>query len=168
MSMINAIAQIGILLLLLLAGMESDFGLIRRIRRAAASTSISGIALPFACGFLLGEYLPASLVPQPENRLVTALFLGTALAISSVKVVAVVVREMNFARRTLGQVILATAIIDDTVGWIIIAVTLSLASRGTHRPAFGRASACSARRSFWCVSFTLGRRVVFGPHPLHQ
>jgi Kef-type K+ transport system membrane component KefB/nucleotide-binding universal stress UspA family protein len=159
MNMINAIAQIGILLLLLLAGMESDFALIRRIRRAAASTSISGIALPFACGFLLGEYLPASLVPQPANRLVTALFLGTALAISSVKVVAVVVREMNFARRTLGQVILATAIIDDTVGWIIIAVTLSLASHG-NIDLHSVAVSVLGTALFLVVSFTLGRRVV--------
>jgi Kef-type K+ transport system membrane component KefB len=159
MSMINAIAQIGILLLLLLAGMESDFALIQRIRRAAASTSISGIALPFACGFLLGEYLPDALLPQPMNRLVTALFLGTALAISSVKVVAVVVREMNFARRTLGQVILATAIIDDTVGWIIIAVTLSLASHGAIH-LHSLAVSVIGTALFLVVSFTLGRRVV--------
>ena len=159
--MIGAIAQLGILMLLLLAGMETDFGLIKRIRRAALSTSISGIALPFACGFLLGESLPASLLPQPQYRLITALFLGTALSISSVKVVAVVVREMNFARRNLGQIILATAIIDDTVGWIIIAVTLSLASRG--RVDFNSVGASVLGTVlFLIVSFTLGRRVVFG------
>jgi len=160
MSMINAVAQLGILMLLLLAGMETDFGLIKRIRRAALSTSISGIALPFACGFLLGESLPASLLPQPQYRLITALFLGTALSISSVKVVAVVVREMNFARRNLGQIILATAIIDDTVGWIIIAVTLSLASRG--RVDFHSVGASVLGTVvFLIASFTLGRRVVF-------
>jgi Kef-type K+ transport system membrane component KefB/nucleotide-binding universal stress UspA family protein len=161
MSMINAIAQLGILMLLLLAGMETDFGLIKRIRRAALSTSISGIALPFACGFLLGESLPSSILPQPQYRLITALFLGTALSISSVKVVAVVVREMNFARRNLGQVILATAIIDDTVGWIIIAVTLSLASRGRVDLKSVGASLLGTAL-FLIVSFTLGRRVVFG------
>jgi Kef-type K+ transport system membrane component KefB/nucleotide-binding universal stress UspA family protein len=160
MSMINAIAQLGILMLLLLAGMETDFGLIRRIGRAALSTSISGIALPFICGFLLGESLPVSLLPQPQYRLITALFLGTALSISSVKVVAVVVREMNFARRNLGQIILATAIIDDTVGWIIIAVTLSLAARG--RVDLGSVGASILGTAlFLIVSFTLGRRVVF-------
>ena len=160
MSMINAIAQLGILMLLLLAGMETDFGLIKRIRRAALSTSVSGIALPFVCGFLLGEWLPAALVPQPQYRLITALFLGTALSISSVKVVAVVVREMNFARRNLGQIILATAIIDDTVGWIIIAVTLSLAARGRVDLHSVGASVLGTVL-FLIVSFTLGRRVVF-------
>ena len=65
MSMINAVAQLGILMLLLLAGMQTDFGLIKRVRRAALSTSISGIALPFVCGFFLGESLPQSILPKP-------------------------------------------------------------------------------------------------------
>jgi len=160
MSMINAVAQLGILMLLLLAGMQTDFGLIKRVRRAALSTSICGIALPFACGFLLGESLPESILPKQEYRLITALFLGTALSISSVKVVAVVVREMNFARRNLGQIILATAIIDDTVGWIIIAVTLSLAARGAIDLKSVGASVLGTVL-FLIVSFTLGRRIVF-------
>ncbi len=70
------------------------------------------------------------MLPHPELRLVTALFLGTALAISSVKIVAMVVREMNFLRRNVGQVIVASAIIDDTIGWVIIAVIFSLAQGG--------------------------------------
>jgi hypothetical protein len=45
--MIEAIAQIGVLMLLLLTGMETDFGRVNRVRRAAVSVSISGIAIPF-------------------------------------------------------------------------------------------------------------------------
>jgi Kef-type K+ transport system membrane component KefB len=70
-------------------------------------------------------------LPHPEARLVASLFLGTALSISSVKIVAVVVREMNFMRRDVGQIIVASAIIDDTIGWIIIAMIFSLAAHGT-------------------------------------
>jgi len=39
-AMINAVAQFGILMLLLLAGMETDIGLIRKVRKAAASASL--------------------------------------------------------------------------------------------------------------------------------
>ena len=87
--------------------------------------------MPFACGFALGEFLPDALLPHPEQRLITSLFLGTALSISSVKIVAMVVREMGFMRRNLGQIIVASAIIDDTIGWIIIAITFSLAQHGS-------------------------------------
>src|SRR5262249_13721998 len=129
-SMIDGMSQFGILMLLLLAGMETDLELVKKVRRAAASVSVAGIAVPFAGGFIVGELLPDSMLPQPDKRFVVALFLGTALAISSVKIVAMVVREMNFLRRNVGQVILASAIIDDTIGWIIVAVTFSLATSG--------------------------------------
>src|SRR5205823_11968313 len=92
--------------------------------------SMTGISGPFACGFALGELLPTNMLPQPEQRLMTSLFLGTALSSSSVKIVAMVVREMNFMRRTVGQLIITSAIIDDTTCWIIMAVTFGLALHG--------------------------------------
>ena len=111
--------------------METDLKLVRKVGKAAVAISVTGIVVPFVCGFALGQFLPESLLPHPEARLVASLFLGTALSISSVKIVAVVVREMNFMRRNVGQIIVATAIIDDTIGWIIIAIIFSLASHGT-------------------------------------
>ena len=69
------------------------------------------------------------MLPDPGRRLITALFLGTALSISSVKIVAMVVRDMGFMRRLVGQVIIASAIIDDTIGWIIMAITFGLVAR---------------------------------------
>src|ERR1700724_2043108 len=96
-SMINAVSQLGILMLLLLTGMETDLQLVKRVGRAAVTVAATGVALPF----------------------------------SSVKIVAMVVREMNFMRRDLGQIIVASAILEDTIGWVIIAVALGLASAGT-------------------------------------
>src|SRR5215467_7381945 len=133
-AMIDAVAQVGILMLLLLAGMETDLSAVGKLRRAALSVSLTGIAIPFACGFVAGEILPAAMLPHPEQRFITALFLGTALSISSVKIVATVIREMNFLRRTVGQLIVGSAIVDDTVGWIIIAVIFGLALQGHVDP----------------------------------
>src|SRR4029077_6234768 len=130
-AMLDAVAQLGILLLLLLTGMEADLSVFRQARRPAISISVGGIVLPFACGVAVGLLLPPSLLPSPEKRLITALFLGTALSISSVKIVALVVRDLGFLRVTVGQVIIAAAILDDTVGWIIMSVTFGLALRGT-------------------------------------
>ncbi|UQR62094.1 cation:proton antiporter [Bradyrhizobium sp. C-145] len=159
-AMIDGIAQFGILLLLLLTGMETDLKLVRRVGKAAIAISIAGILVPFAFGFALGEFLPDALLPDPHARLVASLFMGTALSISSVKIVAVVVREMNFMRRNVGQIIVATAVIDDTIGWIIIAVIFSLASHGTLDIA-SVAKAMLGTFAFLAVSFTIGRRLVF-------
>jgi len=159
-SMLEGISQYGILLLLLLTGMETDLKLVRKVGKTAVSVSIAGVAIPFACGVALGELLPDALLPRPDQRLLTALFLGTALSISSIKIVAAIVRELGFTRRDLGQVIVSSAIMEDTIGWIIIAVTLSLAQAG-HVDVPSVAKSLIGTAVFLAASLTLGRRAVF-------
>ncbi len=159
-SMIDGVSQLGILMLLLLTGMQIDLRLVRKVGAAAASVSLAGISLPFLCGFALGEFLPDAMLPKPDQRLITSLFLGTALSISSIKIVAMVVREMNFMRRTVGQVIVASAIIDDSIGWIIIAITFGLAEHGTVDMAT-LARSVLGTALFLALSLTIGRRIVF-------
>jgi Kef-type K+ transport system membrane component KefB/nucleotide-binding universal stress UspA family protein len=158
-SMIDAVSQIGILLLLLLTGMEANLALINRKRRAVVATSLSGIAVPFVCGVLLTYALPADLIPSSGVRLVTALFLGTALSISSVKIVAMVLMEVGAIRRDLGQLILATAILDDTIAWVLIAVIAGIAAHGTVSVGSLGASLLGTAL-FLAASLTVGRRLV--------
>jgi Kef-type K+ transport system membrane component KefB/nucleotide-binding universal stress UspA family protein len=159
-AMVDAVSQFGILLLLLITGMETDLRLVRRSGKASAYASLMGIIVPFACGVALGEFLPDSVLPDPSKRLVTSLFLGTALSIASVKIVAMVVREMNFLRRTVGQVILASAIIDDSIGWIIVSIIFSIALHGSV-DVTSLAWSVAGTFIFMATSFTLGRRAVF-------
>jgi len=159
-AMIDAISQFGILLLLLLTGMETDLRLVRQTGRASLFASMMGIVIPFICGVGLGEVLPDSLLPDPRKRLITSLFLGTALSIASVKIVAMVVREMNFMRRVVGQVILAAAIIDDSIGWVIVSIIFSLALHGSIEP-IPLAQSIIGTVLFMVVSLTVGRRAVF-------
>jgi len=158
-SMIDAVSQIGILLLLLLTGMETNLALVRAKRRAVVSTSLLGIAVPFAGGTLLAFALPAEVMPSADARLVTALFLGTALSISSVKIVGMVLMELGALRRDLGQLILATAILDDTIAWIIIAVIAGIAVHGTVN-LVNVAVSLAGVALFLAVSLTVGRRLV--------
>jgi len=85
-AMLDAVAQLGIVLLLLMTGMDTDLSVFRDARRAALSISLSGIVVPFACGYTRGALLPDALLPSPPRRVISALFLGTALSISSVKI----------------------------------------------------------------------------------
>ncbi len=158
--MLNAVSQLGILLLLLLTGMETDLKLARKMAGKSFAITALGVMVPFACGFTLGQLLPTAMLPHPDHRIVASLFLGTALSISSIKIVAMVIREMNFMRRNLGQIIVASAIMEDTVGWIIIAVTLGIATAGGI--ALGSlAKTLIGVALFLLVSFTIGRVLVF-------
>jgi Kef-type K+ transport system membrane component KefB/nucleotide-binding universal stress UspA family protein len=158
-AMLEAVSQFGVLLILLMTGMETDLKLVRASSRASIAASVGGIVVPFACGFTLGEFLPDAMLPDPDKRLITSLFLGTALSIASVKIVATVVREMNFLRRTVGQVILGSAIVDDTIGWIIIAVIFGLALQG-HVDPLSLAKSVIGTLAFMAFSLTIGRRLV--------
>jgi Kef-type K+ transport system membrane component KefB len=101
-AMLQSFADFGILLLAL-TGMEVDVGLLRKIGSPALRVSFAGITVPFLCGVAFGFAAPASLIPNPDQRLATALFLGVALSISSIKIVAAVVRELNHARGRSGS-----------------------------------------------------------------
>lgn len=159
-SMINAIAQLGVLMLLLLTGMETDLRLVRRVGRACFSISAAGVAVPFALGFIAAQFMPETLLAAGGERIVAGLFLGTALSISSVKIVAMVVRDMNFMRRDLGQIIVSSAIIEDTIGWVVVAITIGIATKGRIEIA-SLGFTIAGVALFMAFSFTLGRRIVF-------
>ena len=159
-AMLDGVSQFGILLLLLLTGMETDLKLVGKVGKAALSISLTGVAVPFLCGFALGQFMPEALLPHPDQRLLTSLFLGTALSISSIKIVAAVVREMGFTRRDLGQIIVASAICEDSIGWVIIAITLSLAQSGSV-DLLDVGKAVLGTAAFLIASFTIGRPLVF-------
>ncbi len=157
--MLQAVSEVGVLLLLLLTGMETNLDAVRAMRRPAMAVSLCGIVIPFGCGVALGLAMPASLLPHPELRMPTALFLGTALSISSVKVVAAVVRDMGFLNRRVGRVMVSAAIVDDTLAWIVIAVTASFAIHGSV--SLGNAvRTLLAVALFLAFAMTLGRRAV--------
>ena len=139
--------------------MESDPRLMQRLGWPALSIPLAGVAVPFVSGTALGLGLPSTLIPDESHRLATALFLGVALSISSIKIVASVVRDMDFERRDLGQIIVGSSIIEDSLGWIIIAAILGIVRKGAVD--VGRISwTVGGLALFLAASLTLGRRLV--------
>lgn len=159
-ALLDGVSLIGVLMLLLLAGMETDLPLVARSKGTALWVSAMGVVMPFSAGLALGWALPESFLPHPEMRFVGTLFLGTALSISSVKIVAMVVRDMGFMRRKLGQVIVSSAVIEDTIGWVIIAVTFGLAS-SARLDVWAIVRTLGLTALFLAFSLTIGRRIVF-------
>ena len=126
--MLEAVGMIGAMFLLLITGMETDLALLRRHSRAAAGTSIGGIALPFVTGFALGQYLPTTLMGAEAERAVFALFIATAMSISAIPVIARVLMDLDLMRRDVGQTIIAAGMTDDAIGWTLLSVVAGLAA----------------------------------------
>ncbi|MBS0273164.1 MAG: cation:proton antiporter [Proteobacteria bacterium] len=159
-NLIKGVSDMGVMMLLLLTGMETDLKLVRKTGFPAIAVTAAGVAVPFALGFSAVYFLPDSILPTQGGKLVAALFIGTALSISSIKIVAMVVREMNFMRRNLGQIIVASAIMEDTAGWVIVSITLGIAGAGGLALG-GLARTVIGTAIFLALSYTVGRKLVF-------
>ena len=157
--LLEIVALLGALFLLLLTGLETDLALIRHQARTALGVAAGGLLLPMVSGFALGMVLPESLIGAGVDRSVFAVFLATALAISSIAVIGKVLIDMDLMRRDIGQTIIASAIVDDTLGWISLAVVAGLAS-GAALTAGSVASVVLTTVAFFVLSFTAGQFVV--------
>ena len=157
-NLVAGISDVGVLMLLLLTGMEIDLKLVRKVGKPALPLSRLGVAVPFACGFAIAFVLPAIAPADAQSRLVAALFLGTALSISSIKIVAMVVREMNFMRRNLGpdHRRLGHHRGHDRLDHHLPSRSASPAQGGLSRRSFAKTVAGTAL--FLALSFTVGRR----------
>jgi Kef-type K+ transport system membrane component KefB/nucleotide-binding universal stress UspA family protein len=159
--------MLGAMLLLLLTGLETDLSFIRRQARTAISVSLGGFVVPFLSGILLGYYLPAELHGPNANPVVLALFVGTALSISAIPVIAKVLFDLQLIRRDIGQTIIAAGMTDDTVAWILLSVVASLAA-GEAVTAESVGWSIGKVALFFGCAFTLGRMALERLFPLVQ
>ena len=157
--LLEAVSWLGVLMLLVLTGLETDLELIARKGKGALGISLGGIVLPFVSGVALGFVIPGTFVARAGERGVFALFVGTALSISAIPVIAKVLMDMDLIRRDIGQITLAAGMIDDTTGWILLSVVAGLAARGVVDPASVGKSIASVV-GVLVLSLTVGRRLV--------
>ncbi|MEU3411671.1 cation:proton antiporter [Streptomyces sp. NPDC006658] len=130
MHLLDATGQIGVLLLVGLSGAELDLRLVRTRGATAAKISLGGLLVPLAFGVAAGFVLPLSLLSGGADRTVVALFLGVAMCVSAIPVIAKTLLDMNLLHRNVGQLTLTAAVMDDVVGWLLLSVVSAMATTG--------------------------------------
>lgn len=126
-NLLEAVAWVGLVLLLLLTGLEVDISRLRRVGRPALLVSFFGLIIPFAAGGALGWFLPEDYLTDAGRRGLFAAFMATAVAVSAMPVIAKILMDLDLLRRNIGILILSAAVVDDTVGWIVLSVIAGLA-----------------------------------------
>jgi Kef-type K+ transport system membrane component KefB len=144
--MLSGYTTLGVVLLLVVAGLEVNLGIVRRRGRSALLTSILGIAMPLAGGVLLGVLLPDSDLVRPDHRTLFALFLGVALSISALPVIAKTLLDLGLFKTDVGLLVMAAAMINDLVGWLGFSVLLGPMQGG----------AIDLRSVLYVIALTLG------------
>jgi K+:H+ antiporter len=157
-SLLEIVSWTGIIFLVLLGGLETRLAILRSAGRAVIGGWIGGFGLPFVGGFFLGMAFPRNLIPSGISQPLFALFLATAMSISAIPVIARILMDLNLYQTRLGMVILSTAIADDTIGWIVLAVVAGLAAGRLETGHIVTTLTLTA--AFLVFAFTLGRRLV--------
>ncbi len=125
----DGISKLSVMLLLFIAGMEVKLENIRTRGKAAAKISFSGIFFPLAVGFgctwFFYDFFFAS---GGENKLAPALFMGTALSITALGVMAKILIDIDLIKTRFGNLMMTAAMIDDIIGWMLFSVVIAIAN----------------------------------------
>ena len=127
--LLDAVGQIGVILLVGLTGIEMDLGMVRRRGLTAARVSLSGLIIPLALGIVLGFPL-ARLLDVEGDTNVFVLFLGVAMCVSAIPVIAKTLMDMRLMHRDIAQLTLAAGTVDDAIGWLLLSVVSAMAIGG--------------------------------------
>src|ERR1700721_1223459 len=120
---LETVTTLGVVLFLLTAGLEIDLRSIFRQGRSAILVSFFGVIIPFAFGFGAATLSPQFLGAEPgANLRIFALFVGTALSISALPVIAKILMDLNLLRSERGTVVMSSAMFDDLVGLILFSM----------------------------------------------
>ena len=124
------VAWVGVALLLVVTGFETDLDLIRKLGRPAALVTTGSLILPLIGGLAVGYALPDIFLADGAERVNFALFVALALSVSSLAVVAKILSELGLMRRDFGQITVAAGMANDVVGWLMLGVFTGLATSG--------------------------------------
>ncbi len=124
--LINVLAELGVILLMYTAGMETDLQQLKKTWKASLLIALTGIALPLMGGIILAQYY--------GEGILQCIFIGVILTATSVSITVETLQEMNKLKTPTGTAILGAAVIDDILGIIILSVITVLSKEQSFSP----------------------------------
>lgn len=153
-----AITDLGVFFLMLYGGVELQPREIAKASRASLLVAICGLALPLAVGFGVGWLF----VPASDYRFAQCLFVGTALAITAVPVAIRVLMDLGRLESRAGHIIVSSALFDDILSLVLLAVLTAVARTGQLPAATGILLLSGKILLFFAITTAFGYFVI--PH----
>ncbi len=126
---LDALILLGVTFLLLIAGLELDLSSVWKQGRSVIWMSLFNMLCPFALGFSLAWLFP-SLFGKTGGGFVFYLFMGIALSITALPIIAKILMDMNIFHSDFGMMVLTSALIIDLFGWLLFSVLIQLMETG--------------------------------------
>ena len=119
---LDQIAEIGVIVLMFTAGLETDIGELKRSGKASFLIALIGVIVPLAGGFVI-----ASIFNTQSDAVLQNVFIGVILTATSVSITVETLKEMGKLSTRSGNAILGAALIDDILGILALTLITSLA-----------------------------------------
>jgi Kef-type K+ transport system membrane component KefB len=156
---LTGLVQVAVVMLLFIAGLEVDLHIVWQQGRQAVSTSFFGLIIPFTIGFTFPYFFPEFFgIALGNERIIFALFMGTAMAITALPVIVRILMDLNMFKSKMGMLVVASAMVDDLIGWLVFSVILGLIGKGGGTMSL--ASTIMLTIGFAVLMLTIGRGLL--------
>lgn len=118
----DTLAQVAVLLLVGVTGMQLNFAQLRREQGTVYRIAAAAFVLPAALGVAAAALLPRSMWGHEASRGAFIALVAVLLAVSALPVAAVALRQAGLLNQRIGQLVLAAASLDDLAGWLLLSV----------------------------------------------
>jgi Kef-type K+ transport system membrane component KefB len=162
MPILDATAQLGLVVFLFLVGLEFDVATLHGRWRQALSVSTASIALPFGLGTALGVALHGAWAPAGIPVWAFATFTGAAMSVTAFPVLARILAERHLLRTPAGGLALAAAALNDVTAWVGLAFLVG-ALRADDPGSAWRALLGTAAFGAWMVTVVRPALARVGP-----
>ena len=122
-SFISVISEIGVIMLMFAAGLETDLQELKKTGLASFVIACAGVVVPLLGGTAL--YLVFFNGEGDAQHMLKAIFVGVILTATSVSITVETLRELGKLKGRVGTAILGAAVIDDILGIIVLTVVSS-------------------------------------------
>lgn len=157
--MLSGYTTVAVVLLLVVAGLEVDLGIVKRRGRSALLVAVLGMLMPLLGGLLLGHLVPDDVLGAPERRNLFAAFMGVALSISALPVIAKTLLDLGLFKTDVGLLVMTVAMLNDLVGWVAFSILLGpMRGGGIELGPLGRTMLLAT--AFVVACLVAGRRLV--------
>ncbi len=127
---IKASAEVGVIILMFCAGMETDIKEMKKCGKASLVIAIFGVITPLIGGFFVAQFFnqPGRIASDASTTsFLQNMFIGVILTATSVSITVETLKELGKLKSSTGNAILGAAIIDDILGIVALTIITSFA-----------------------------------------